>query len=126
MKFLFINGCVKSNIVGTLFVLVICYGYLPQLFAVGICHSFCRCVLPWEFAVAICCGNLPQLFAVAICCGFCFVYVSKPYFCVSKSFFFISKSFLIESKPLLYVSKTFSIYENFFINSVSFRYCGGS
>ena len=47
---------------------------------------------------------------------------SKPFFCVSKSFFFVNNLFLTESKHFLYVSKTLFIYENFFINSVSFLY----
>ena len=93
MKLLFIIRYVKSNIVSTpshIFVMVICLGYLPQLFAVGICRSY----LPWLFAVRICRDYLPWV---------CFVYVSKPFFCVSKCFFFLSKSFLIESKRFFYV-----------------------
>ena len=103
MKLLFNIRCVKSNIAGTpmhIFVTVICYGYLLQ-----------------ELAADTCCSYLPWV---------CFVYISKPFFCVGKSFFFVSKCFLFETKPFLYVSKTFFIYENVFINSVSFCYCRGS
>ena len=80
MKLLFITKWVKSWHCWHSFS-YICNGYLPWLFAAGICRSY-----------------LPRV---------CFVYVSKPFFCVSKSFFFVSKSFWIESKPFLYVGKTF-------------------
>ena len=118
MKLPFTIRCVKSNIVGTplhIFVKVICRDYFP-----------------WEFAavLAFCRWNSPQLFAVRICCGYfpwvCFVHVSKPFLCVNKSFFFVIKFVLIESRPFLYVSKIFFIYDNFFINSVSFCYCPDS
>ena len=84
------------------------------------CHSFaciCNGYLPCLFAAAICRGNLPWLFAVGL---------FKPFFCVNKLFFFANESFLIEIKPFLYVSKSFFIYENFPINSVSYCYCRGS
>ena len=54
---------VKSTIADTPSPWLLIYlGYLPQLFAMGICRGH----LPWEFAVALCRGNLPQLFAVGI------------------------------------------------------------
>ena len=115
MKLLFII-CVKNNIVRT----------PSQMFALLICCGN----MPWEFAASICRGNFLQLFAVAICGEnlpwVCLVYVSKLFFYVSKSFFFVNKPFSIERKPFLYGSKTFFIYEDFFVNSVSFCYCRGS
>ena len=83
------------------------------------------------FVLAFCRWNSPQLFAVRIWCGYflwvCFVYVlCMPFLCVNKSFFFVIKFLLIESRPFLYVNKIFFIYDNFFINSVSFCYCPGS
>ena len=100
--------CVKNNIVST-----------PSEF-------ICRGNMPWEFAACFCRRNLPQLFCCRHFPWACFVYVRKPLFCVSKSFFFANKPFLIEREPFLYVSKTFFIYEDCFINSVSFCYCRGS
>ena len=83
-----------------------------------------------EFVAATCRGFLWQEFAATICSSYlpwiCFEYLSKPFFYVSKSFFFVNKSFLNEYKPYLYESESFTIYENFFFNIVSFYYCCGS
>ena len=100
MKPLCIIIRVKSNIVGT----------PSQIFALGICRSY----LSWEFAAAVCWENLPWLFAMGWLC-----ICEQNFFCESKSFFIVNK-------PFLYDSKTFFVYGNFFINSVSFCYCRGS
>ena len=95
MKLLFIIRCVKNNIFGTpshIFVMVICHGYLPQLFA----FAFFRGNLSYLSYVGFYCGNLPQLFAVGLIC------VCKQIFFLCEQILFLCKKIFFKWKQTFF------------------------
>ena len=100
----YLRNC-RGNLLQELAV-AICRGYLPREFTVGICRRNLR----WLFAVRICRGYLPWVYRIG----------KRILFCICEEILFIWK------QTFFICEQNFLIYEIFFINSVSFRYCRGS
>ena len=84
-----------------------------------------RSYLPWFLFVKICRGFLPQKIAAAIYRG---IFVYKQTFFLWEQTFFSSKLNIFLKKQTFFMCEWafFFIYEDFFINSVSFCYFRGS
>ena len=93
----------------------ICWGNLPQEFAVAICSEN----LPWEFAAGVCRGYLPREFAVPILPWVLCIY-KRILFCIYEQILFIWR------QTFFICVQNFLICDIFFINSVSSCYYHGS